>query len=333
MLSIFLQEMVTWKILFRVIRQSCQAGSNRRRDKGVRALKSPELAMRFLKKMVGALKQPRRYGRYASHYPRSIFNIFRYSRFQKIKKKTRGMLSAKTYAKIYDAIYHGPDLDVVEIGAHGGAISVCVALALKNSGKTSSVIVVERCEGSEMDDFGIAQDNLFFLENIFREFGVRDKITIFPREITYKNGEEVKSMITTARIACLIHDADGFIDRDFYIFWPILVDGGMIIIDDYAPDRSFRPVSDKWPMGGTKARRTWLLVNKLVDWGLLNKCTVIDYQTLFAFKPKNADFGRFDRGQLYEIVDKLRGEYRRWASERNLDTEWRTAIKDRDSQE
>ncbi len=60
------------------------------------------------------------------------------------------MISAKTYAAIYDAVYAGPDLDIVEMGARGGAASVAIDKAPIESGKSSKLIVVEKCEGMSM---------------------------------------------------------------------------------------------------------------------------------------------------------------------------------------
>jgi hypothetical protein len=95
-------------------------------------------------------------------------------------------------------------------------------------------------------------------------------------------------------IAGFMSDADGHLDRDFALFWPQLIPGGAMVIDDYSNRRdTFRPVSARHPQGGTKRLLVYRLLNQLMVWGLFQRRGRFR-DTIFGTKPARADFGRFD---------------------------------------
>ena len=257
--------------------------------------KSPR-GLRFLSRLIkGILRNAR--------------DLMFYPRFYTIKIRAHGMLPVKTYAAIYDTIYDAPDLDVVEVGGGSGAGSVTIAKALVESGKSANVIVVEKCEGGSRTQFGNRVDNLEYLETVFEKFGVSHRVRLFPEHLTYENGDQVKSMIRSDKISCLILDADGRIDRDIFLFWELLVDEGSIIIDDYIDRKRFRPISERYPRGGTKEITTFRLTNQFTEWGLIEPVTQIGH-TLFCKKPKNARFSTFDIAKVTQIIDQIWEEYK-----------------------
>lgn len=79
--------------------------------------------------------------------------------------------------------------------------------------------------------------------NNFKQFGVTEQVVLFPHEISYENSHEVLNLIKTDQVAAIILDADGNIDRDFYHFYPRLITGGAIIVDDYDKVDTIKPYS------------------------------------------------------------------------------------------
>lgn len=227
-----------------------------------------------------------------------------YPKFLKIKREADGMLHSSVYKKMYDLVCHLPDMDIIEVGGASGAGSICVASAIKDSGKTSRLIVIEKCEGGsriEKGDYGI---NLHLIEKNFKAFGVEDHIVLFPHEITLENGNEILPLIKTPNIAALILDADGRVDRDFYWFWPILKPGGLIVVDDYAERAKYLPITERRPTGGMKALITYRLLNQMIEWGLF-RATCEKGDTVFGYKPEDADFERFDLQICEKIVERI----------------------------
>ena len=247
-------------------------------------------------------------------YPHKIKNLLRkayyqaqkarYPKFWKLKTDANGMLQPGVYKRMYNLVCKLPDLDMIEVGGASGAGSIAIALAIKESGKKSKLIVIEKCEGGSRIKTGDHQDNLDLLRKNFQKFGVEDNIVLFPHEVTFQNGEKVTSLIKTPKITALIHDADGRIDRDFYLFWPMLKPGGLIIVDDYANQGKYLQISDRHPTGGMKCLLTYRLLNQIREWGLF-KTTYKKGKTVFGYKPHNADFSKFDLQITEKIVKEV----------------------------
>lgn len=228
-------------------------------------------------------------------------------RWKNLKASASGMLSPAVYRELYRTALNAPDLDIVEIGGAAGAGSIALALGMKESGKRSHLIVAEKLEGGSRSDIGGRSANLEIIEDNFRKFDVREYVKLFTREVTWESGAEIVSMVDTGEIGALVLDADGRIDRDFSLFWPMLVPGAAIVIDDYREDRSkFRPISERHPTGGAKLMITFRLTNYLVERGLFR----IDNQigsTLFGRKPETGSITALDRTECERIIaDVLR---------------------------
>jgi len=226
-----------------------------------------------------------------------FFNYFQKLRGKckvgKIKKKTGGFLPEEVYAEIYRIVRKLPDYDIVEVGAATGAASIVIAKAMQDSGKKSRLIAVEKCEGGSREKIGDYAANLRLLEDNLRKFKVDDKVVLFPHRIGLKSAQ-ITALIKTGKIAAFIYDADGKIYRDFDLFWPLLIPGGAIIIDDYAKIAASNPVTD------IKREMTNILVEKMIEWGLFKKVALI-HATIFGIKPINADFSKFDLNLCQEI--------------------------------
>ncbi len=240
-----------------------------------------------------------------------LYERLYYRRFYTLAHAAQGMLTARTYRRLYAAIYSLPDLAIIEIGGGAGASSIAIAWAMRDSGKRSKLIVVEKCEDGSRSEFGGYEQNLARITANFAKFGVSDQIRLFPHVLTPDNGDAVKAMVDTSEIAALVIDADGLLDRDFALFWPLLQTGGLMVIDDYENRTIFKPVSDYYPLGGGKHLRTFRLLNLMIDWGLFVPNDQIG-STIFGIKPAGADFARFDLEQCKHTLAELEREREAW---------------------
>jgi predicted O-methyltransferase YrrM len=228
-------------------------------------------------------------------------------RFYNLRQQVNGMLLPIVYKKIYQLCYRLPDLDIVEVGGATGAGSIAIAWAIRDAKKNSKLIVVEKCEGGTRVDIGGYAENLQMIQKHFEDLGVREQLHLFPHELTFDNGKEVIALIKTPEISAFVHDADGRIDRDFYLFWPLLMPGGLIIVDDYANEAKYKAISDRHPTGGAKSMITHRLLNQIIEWGLFQPTLKIG-KTIFGIKPHNADFSRFDLEKCKQIIQEVEQE-------------------------
>jgi len=241
---------------------------------------------------------------------RKVYHLYggmMHPRFYELKAKTHGMLNPMIYRRMYLLAREQPDLDIVEIGGAAGAGSVALALGMKESGKRSGLVVVEKLQGGSRATLGDYQRNLEIINGNFRDFEVGDVVRLYPHEITMENGSEVRALIRTPEIAAFVHDADGRLDRDFSLFWPLLRPGGLIIVDDYANSPHFKPISERNPQGGIKSVMTFRLLNQMIEWGLF-RLTRRMGNTAFGIKPVGADFSRFDRQACRRIIEQVERE-------------------------
>ena len=241
----------------------------------------------------------------------SVLQRYIYRECYEIKLKANGMLSPRVYATIYRRVVEAPDNDVVEIGSGRGAGTVVIARALKASGKQSKVIAVEKFEGGSNIGFGSKDENLARIHNIFDEFGVSDRIEIFPEYLTADNVGRLGNLIGTERLSCVVIDADGRLDIYLPALWPYLSDGCVIILDDYRENYSFREKSAQYPLGHTKELLCFRLVNKLVELGHLQVDELID-ATIFARKRDHALMRDADLAALREQVESVEREHALW---------------------
>lgn len=238
---------------------------------------------------------------------RDAYKYLRHGRFFALKQFANGMLAPHVYREMYERVRALPDLDIVEIGGAHGAGSIAIAWALLDSGKTSKVITVEKCEGGSRSDFGDKAENLDTIVANLHAFGVADKVDLFPHYLNEENTDNLIAKIDTPQLAGLILDADGRLDRDFKLLWERLAPGALIIVDDYDNRPEYKAIDERNPDGGTKKVLTYRLLNQLETWGLFERDQLIG-DTLFGQKPANADFSQFDEDALARIVDDVETE-------------------------
>ncbi len=240
----------------------------------------------------------------------SLFDRLKFSlpdgRFRYLQRGLGGMLEWRTYRRIYRELSKRPDLDAVEIGAARGAGSVAAAWSYRDLKRKGALIVVEKLDRGSRTGDGSYEQNRHSIEQVFEHFNVADHIRLFPHHLTLKNGPEAVSLIRTGRLSSLIHDADGRLERDFSLFWPLLIDDAFIMVDDYE-----EIVEKKSGANGvfylSKKLLTYRLLNKLADWGLF-VFDDVENGTAFGRKPAGADFQRLDMEECRRIVEEVKVE-------------------------
>ncbi len=215
------------------------------------------------------------------------------------------MLDWRIYLRIWEEIRKHPDLDAVEVGAARGAGSVAAALGYKDFRGQGRLVVVEKFEGGSRAADGSYQENREAAEAAFRQFGVMNFIRLYPHHLHLNNSSEVLALIKTPRIGALIHDADGRIDRDFQIFWPLLIDDGFILVDDYENTLQEKTTQDGSTIRLTKKLLTYRLLNQFAEWGLFVFDKVFD-GTALGHKPQGSSFSRFDQAICKRIVGEVK---------------------------
>jgi predicted O-methyltransferase YrrM len=220
-------------------------------------------------------------------------------RWRLLKEHANGMMHRDVYAELHRIAFYGPDLDALEIGGAAGAGSIALALGMKESGKKSRVIVVEKMQGGSRQKYGNFDTNLDIFNKNVRFYGVESHICLFPNSLTLKNGDEIHRMISSKEISALVLDADGKLHRDFLLFWDRVIPCGKIVIDDYRDDPSkFSPT------GGSKLVQAFRLANYLMSIGLFEKEQQIR-STLIGHKPHGVDITRLDFAKCEEIVAEV----------------------------
>ena len=236
-------------------------------------------------------------------------------RFYNLRKQTNGMLWPVVYKYMYEQCRKLPDLNIIEVGGATGAGSIAIAWGMKESDKKSRLIVVEKCEGGTRSDVGGYEDNLNLIQEHFKKFDAENNIVLFPQEVTFENGSEVISLMQTKQISAFIHDADGRLDRDFSLFWNLIIPGGLIVVDDYADEPKYKPISERHPQGGTKSVMTYRLLNQMIEWGLFKTTKKIG-KTIFGYKPTDANFSLFDLEVCNQIIEGVNQERDSFLQER-----------------
>ena len=247
---------------------------------------------------------------------RELNGYFRYGRFFAVKEICNGLLPARVYREIYRTMQTVKELDCVEIGGAAGAGSICAAQGLIDGGHVGKLIVVEKCEGGSRARYGGKSENLARIEANFLAFDVDRKIRLYPNPITMERRDEVLELIETAELGALILDADGRLDRDFQIFWPLLKPGAPIIVDDYKDAPVYCPRSETMPDGGIKNVLTYRLLNHFVEAGYFELEKVLD-GTAFGRKPQ-APQSAVEWSHAEEIVEGVRREWQDYLTARGL---------------
>jgi len=207
---------------------------------------------------------------------KKILKKFLFKRFYNIKFATNGMLDPILYKKFYDIGKVHKNNIFLEIGGAHGAISISVALGIKENNGHGKIIVFEKCIEGSRKKYGGYDKNFEIINNNFKKFNVANEIFLIPKLLNTETAFEAKKIIGDKNISVLIIDADGFLHRDFSFFYNLVRDNGTIIIDDYDKNKLFK--KKKWI--------TYQIVNIFFKYKLIEKKFLFK-DTLFASKNKN----------------------------------------------
>lgn len=214
---------------------------------------------------------------------RNVYEPYYDYRFYKIARNCNGMLSAKIYSKLYSYASDINAGNVLEIGSAHGAGTVSLALAIKESNGTSTVVGVEKGEGGSRSSYGTKEDNISILRENVQDYGVEAYVDFVDERLELETGlpPEVEDR---APFSLVFLDADGRLDRDFRLLYEHIFPGSIIVIDDYGPIRNYQESTERMPLGGGKHYRTLMYVDFLLNNGYINKYKLFD-STLVATKP------------------------------------------------
>jgi predicted O-methyltransferase YrrM len=152
--------------------------------------------------------------------------------FLYIKWRCNGMLHERVYEAIYEAAASAGEGVFLEVGTAHAAATVCLALG-KRHGKyvpDDKIYSVEKIIGGSRSRYGGVEENLAIIRDNLSHFGVDEQVELLIGDV-----EQVANLVPAAQgISLLMLDADGHIDRDFFLFYNSVNPGGRIIIDDYA---------------------------------------------------------------------------------------------------
>ncbi len=139
------------------------------------------------------------------------------------------MLSAAVYQQIYECAYSADHGTFIEVGTAHAAATVCLALGIQHSKKVSKVYTFERAYGGSRQQYGGVAENTTIIQNNLNHFGVTDLVEVLIGEVA----DMASAVPHCARVALILLDADGQIDRDLLLFSHHIKSGTSIIIDDY----------------------------------------------------------------------------------------------------
>jgi colanic acid/amylovoran biosynthesis glycosyltransferase len=223
---------------------------------------------------------------------------------QKVIKRCNGMLSFDVYLKIYQLAYKAKLGNMIELGAAHGAATICLARGIINSRRKSLLFTVEKGDGDNgsMAKFGSKLLNIKILKNNIKYFHCDKHIKLIPEKIKKASSQ----IIEHQPFSLILIDADGALDRDFIIFYNLLLPGADIIIDDYENIKHLSYDSIKNPLG--KKYSTYLFVNYFLEKGLIQKEMMIN-NTIFCKKPENINYSVIiNEKDLEEIRLKIKNE-------------------------
>lgn len=229
--------------------------------------------------------------------PKSLLESYqmrKYGRFVWMKLQTSGLLGPDHYEAIYNTFRDDAiaDSDVVEVGGASGSASIAIAWALKERRSRANLVVVEKFEGGTRAQFGGYDENYRRFQSFMKRYRVAERIRLFPDYLTMENSAQVLDLVSTPQIGGLMLDADGHIHRDLAIFWERLAPGAPIIIDDYHPDIS------------PKHELTYRLLNKFIEWRLVERKNLID-DTFFGVKGDADSIGKLDLDECNAITAEV----------------------------
>lgn len=193
-------------------------------------------------------------------------------------RAANGMLPDNVYEALFDAAMNLGNGAVLEIGTAHGAATTAIGLGLLEKSSNNHIFTVDIFGGrySSRSAFGSPADNIKIVKSNLARAGIEKLVTVFAgSSFAFANSGGCPDSLSM-----LMLDADGRIDRDFFLFYELTKPGSLIVIDD-ADDCIFlsRNSSDE-PYVDLKHRITHLLVDRFQGAGFISDLRMIS-NTLF----------------------------------------------------
>jgi len=241
---------------------------------------------------------------------RNMYYQYRDYRFYKIEKDCNGMLRGEIYSKLYSYAFDINAGNIIEVGSAHGAGTVSLALGVKESGGSATVVGVEKGEGGSRSRYGSKEDNISTLASNVEKYDVEDYVDLVDRRLNVEDGLPA-DITERVPFSLVVLDADGRLNRDFKLLYEHILPGSVIVIDDYAPMREYREPTERRPAGGGKHYRTLTYANHLLDEGYLNKYATFDGTLIATKPPESPDIS--DLNGLRTIREYLKADRERHA--------------------
>lgn len=158
--------------------------------------------------------------------------------FYRIKRVTNGMLSSELYREIYESAKAAKEGVFLDIGTGRGGSSISLALAIKNYKENSRLLCIDQFYQHrakhphrytmESHPLNCIELNTQVYMSNLKLFGVED----VPELIVCKTTECGDRLPEHSSSSFIFIDVDGCIDRDFGVFYNLLMPGATLIIDD-----------------------------------------------------------------------------------------------------
>lgn len=219
--------------------------------------------------------------------PRNYVTFVAYPRFSLMKLRTRGMLHPRVYASLYREARRLSDKPFVEIGAASGSATIALAWGYRDVGHVSRIVAVERCHSGSRSQYGGFSDNLAILTRNLEQHHVEDRVHLFTEALTAESARDLVGQHGLEAISGFMHDADGHLDRDFPIFWPLTEPGGLIVVDDYLTAEELASMTVSRHPALPKYKLTRTLLEILIDHRLFVPIGRVNH-TCFGRKPDPA---------------------------------------------
>lgn len=261
--------------------------------------------------------------------------------FYRIKRLTNGMLSADVYNAIYERAIQASEGNMLDIGTGRGAGTISIALAIKASKKHSRVYAIDQfyqhtaahphkytmsTHPHDCIDLNLGS----FMDNM-KKYQVDDLVIAIAGKTT-DAGDQIPN---TRDYTLMSLDVDGYIDRDFRIFYNRLAPGARIIIDDCrdvidrhgranittyrqlttAEKHKFLEEKPDFFMGRILGKQylIYRLVEHFIANGLLETDTIVE-STFFGIKPNSINGNvEFDETELESIRNEILDDFIRIA--------------------
>lgn len=216
--------------------------------------------------------------------------------FAEIRRRCDGMMRAETYERIYETARQAKGNTFVEIGTAHGASTVCLALAMRDTGRSGTIYTFDRFGRSGRTKYKDASQNPGIARAAIEYFGVAGLVRIIEGDAGKNAGQ-----VPGGQLGLLMMDADGRIDRDMASFYDRLLPDAPVIIDDMADRVRVKLRGDGTARVDQKHKLTFHLVESAVKHGLLAEAE-LDGETWFGRRCAK----RFDQWPPQSILNAYR---------------------------